>query len=143
MTQPSLASLRRVSTATPGVGITPARNARPPAARIPATSAFSSPAPDSRVSRPIRTDAPGPAHAAAAAPRSRARSSVRSTPATPRTPSVPNSFRTPVDVVLALRELGPLASLLQAGLLALDLAVVARQKALLLEFGAQVLIDAD
>src|SRR5436190_21053739 len=141
MTQPRSASPRRVRTATPGVGMTPACTARPPADTMPSASASSSPGPDSRVSRPIRTRDSSPAHAAAAAPSSRARSTVRSTPATPRTPSVPNNART--GGRSALRELRPLAGLLETRLLALDLAVVAGQEALALQLGAQVLVDAD
>src|SRR5689334_2680919 len=141
MTQPRSASPRRTRTATPGVGITPAWTARPPPETMPSASASSSSGPDSRVSRPIRTRDPSPAHAAAAAPRSRASSAVRSTPATPRTPSVPNNVRTLGP--LALRELRALAGLLQTRLLALDLAVVAGQEPLALQLGAQVLVDAD
>src|SRR5205085_1570177 len=73
----------------------------------------------------------------AARPSFSARSAVRNSPATPRTPSVPNSLRVGFGVMRspagggpsgpppdasALRELRPLARLLQAGLLALLLA---------------------
>src|SRR5436190_13206263 len=144
MTQPRSAPWSRVRTATPGVGITPARRARPPAETTPSASASSRTGPDSRVSRPITTRAPGPADAAAAAPRSRASSPVRSTPATPRTPSVPNSLRRAVKAAaLALRELRPLARLLEAGLLALDLARVAREESLPLQVAAQVGVGLD
>src|SRR3954466_5837239 len=73
----------------------------------------------------------------AARARPSARSAVRSSPATPRTPSVPNSLRA-MRKRLALGELRALARLLQAGLLALLRAGVAREEAAALELAAQV-----
>src|SRR6185503_20152828 len=144
MTQPRSASSIEASTATPGVGMTPASSATPPAATMPSTRAASSIGPLSRVSRPITIRAPGPATRAAAAPSDRAVSAVRSTPATPRTPSVPNSLRTAsMGNRLALRELRPLASLLQARLLPLHHARVAGQEPGPLEVGAEVLVSLD
>ena len=58
MTTPRLASCSRTSQATPGVGSTPARSARPPAAAMPAHSASSSIGPERRVSRPTTTTGP-------------------------------------------------------------------------------------
>src|SRR5947207_1208510 len=141
MTAPRAQRDRRASTATAGVGTTPAVCARPPAAVIPSTSAASSQPPDSRVSRPISTRPP-PVKRAAAAPSPRESGAVRSDPATPRTPSVPKSLGGAFmgacwRAASALGELRPLARLLQAGLLALDLTRVAGQEPLLLEVGAQ------
>src|SRR5215213_6016741 len=82
--------------------------------------------------------ASAPACSVAARPSFTARSTVSSSPATPRTPSVPNSLR--ATQLLALRELRALAGLLQAGLLALLHARVAREEAALLELGAKVRI---
>ena len=64
----------------------------------PAASAASSISPDSRVSRMTSTRGRspgwvGPHSVAAARPRARASSAVSSSPATPRTPSVPKSLR--------------------------------------------------
>src|SRR4051812_13935127 len=72
-----------------------------------------------------------------ARPSRRARSAVRTSPATPRTPSVPKSRRA-MRSALTLRELRPLAGLLETGLLALLGTGVARQEAAALELGAQV-----
>src|SRR4051794_30214420 len=72
----------------------------------------------------------------AARARPSARSAVRKSPATPRTPSVPNSLRAIRG--LALGELRALARLLEAGLLALLGAGVAREEAAALELAAQV-----
>src|SRR5579872_2832016 len=80
---------------------------------------------------------------AAAAPSASASSAVSSSPAAPRTPSVPNSLRATAPLAalragLALGELRALARLLQAGLLALLGARVAREKAPALQLAAEV-----
>ena len=67
MTTPPLAPSSRTSRATPGVGMTPARSAVPPALVMPATSADSSMSPDRRVSLPTTMESPR--KAAAACPR--------------------------------------------------------------------------
>src|SRR3954471_14427570 len=72
-----------------------------------------------------------------------ASSALRNVPATPRTPSVPNSLRANVRSGLALGELRPLAGLLQAGLLALLGPRVAGEEAAPLELAAQVGIGDD
>src|SRR4051794_3926182 len=72
-----------------------------------------------------------------------ASSAVRNVPATPRTPSVPNSLRANARRGLALGELRPLAGLLQAGLLALLGARVAGEEAAPLELAAQVGVGDD
>src|SRR3954471_19264440 len=132
---------RSSSSGAPGVGRTPPSSAWPPAAATPAASAASSISPDSRVSRTIRTwGACAGLVAAAARPSASARSAVRNSPATPRTPSVPNSLPT---APLALGELRALARLLEAGLLALLDASVARQEAAALELGAQGRVGLD
>src|SRR3954454_3985487 len=70
-------------------------------------------------------------------------SAVRNSPARPRTPSVPNNRRVLTASVptmgrrLALRELRTLAGLLEACLLALHLARVAREVAAALQLGAE------
>src|SRR5437773_7979543 len=74
------------------------------------------------------------APAVAARASARASSAVRNSPATPRTPSVPNSRR----AKLTLRELRPLAGLLEPRLLALLRSRVAREEAAALELAAQV-----
>src|SRR4051794_13036847 len=105
---------------------------------MPAASAASSISPDSRVSRMTRTRGCSPATSAVAArPRATASSGVSSTPATPRTPSVPKSVR-PTRRALPLAELRPLAGLLEAGLLALLHARIAREEAAAVEAGAEV-----
>src|SRR5205814_1745392 len=134
---------RRTSSAAPGVGSTPAISAWPPAAAMPAARAASSISPDSRVSRMMRTcGASAGAHAAAARPSASARSAVRNSPTAPRTPSVPNSRRspgtTPTRRKLTLGELRALTGLLEACLLALLRARVAREEAPALELAAQV-----
>src|SRR5947209_13261015 len=79
------------------------------------------------------------ASAVAARARARASSGLSRSPATPRTPSVPNSLRaTAAGARSALGELRPLAGLLQAGLLALLGARVAREEAAALELAAQI-----
>src|SRR5688572_32335291 len=101
---------------------------------MPAASAASSISPDSRVSRTIRTcGCSAGSVSVAARPRFMATSAVRNSPATPRTPSVPNRAMRP----LALRELRPLAGLLQAGLLALLLTRVAREVTAALHLAAE------
>src|SRR3954452_2190583 len=74
--------------------------------------------------------------AVAARPNARARSAVSLEPTSPRTPSVPKSLR--AKARLALGELRPLAGLLQACLLALLGARVARQVAAALQLATQV-----
>src|SRR5436190_2300634 len=88
---------------------------------MPAASAASSIGPDSRVSRTIRTcGLAASSEATAARPRALASSAVRNVPTSPRTPSVPKSFRsTVIGATSALGELRPLARLLQARLAAL------------------------
>src|SRR5215475_11773761 len=73
----------------------------------------------------------------AARPSARASSAVSNSPATPRTPSVPKSLRAKA-LALALAELRALARLLQAGLLALLHARVAREEPAALELAAEV-----
>src|SRR6266508_2779896 len=110
----------------------------PPAAVMPAARAASSISPDSRVSRMTSTRGASASDCSVAArPRARASSAVSSSPATPRTPSVPKSWRAKAPG-LALAELRTLARLLQAGLLALLDARVAREEAAALELAAQV-----
>src|SRR5215208_2828355 len=110
--------------------------ASPPAAATPAATAASSISPDSRVSRITSTRGAGASMRCVAARASASESSaVRNSPATPRTPSVPKRWRAKP---LALGELGPLAGLLEAGLLALLDPRVARQEAAALELRAQV-----
>src|SRR3954468_4329147 len=145
-----------MSSETPGVGSTPPSSAWPPAAATPAASAASSISPDSRVSRTIRTWGwSAGLTAAAARPRPSARSAVRNSPATPRTPSVPKSLRVIGLAVLArrheaaawsplaLRELRALTGLLETRLLALLHACVAREEAVALELAAEVRIGLD
>src|SRR6185295_14774922 len=108
---------------------------------MPAATAASIISPDSRVSRITRTrGAPAPARAVAARASASDSSAVRNSPATPRTPSVPKSVRVRS---LALRELRALAGLLEAGLLALLHARVAREEAAPLELGAEVRVRVD
>src|SRR5512133_204435 len=105
---------------------------------MPAPRAASSISPDSRVSRMTSTRGACISDCSVAArPRPRASSAVSSSPATPRTPSVPKSWRAKAPG-LALAELRTLARLLEAGLLALLHARVAREEAAALELAAQV-----
>src|SRR3954447_4918291 len=129
-----------MSSGAAGVGRTPPRKTSPPADATPAASAASSISPLSRVSRITSTRGVSvPDCSVAARPSFTARSAVSSSPATPRTPSVPNSLRAMVPRrPLALGELRALAGLLEAGLLALLHACVTREEAALLELGAQV-----
>src|SRR5918999_1069390 len=132
---------RRTSSGAPGVGRTPPSRASPPAAATPAATAASSISPDSRVSRITSTRGfAASARCVAARASASDSSAVRNSPATPRTPSVPKSLRAKR---LALRELRPLARLLEAGLLALLHARVARQEAAALELRAQVRVGVD
>src|SRR4051812_43041364 len=128
---------RAASNATTGVGTTPRRCTTIPSLARPATKAASSIAVDRRVSPPTTASSP-PRIRPAARPRSRAKAAVSSLFAMPRTPSVPNFIvvfglgsgalpRSP------LGELRRLAGLLQAVLLALLLARVAREQAGLLQ----------
>src|SRR5437588_9474042 len=132
--------LRRSGAA--GVGRTPASSASPPAAATPAAIADSSISPDSRVSRTISTcgrPPPGTDSQRATAARASlsASSAVRKSPARPRTPSVPKSWRA-TGRRSALGELRPLTRLLESGLLALLDARIAREEAAALELAAQV-----
>src|SRR5688500_15523063 len=134
-----------MSSGAAGVGRTPPSRTSAPAAVAPAAMPASSMGPDSRVSRMPRTwgGPPEPSAAArrtAAAARPSASWAVTFSPATPRTPSVPKSRRAKR---LPLGELRPLAGLLEAGLLALLLARVAREEAAALELAAQVGVGLD
>src|SRR6478672_1778116 len=132
--------LTRIAAA--GVGRTPPSSASPPPAAIPAASADSSIGPDSRVSRMIRTCGRSSSSAATAArPSEVASSGVRKVPACPRTPSVPKSLRSAKARGSALAELGPLASLLQAGLAALLDASVPGEEAPPLQVAAEARVD--
>ena len=104
-----------------------------------AANAASSSGPEPRVSRPTKTR-PRPDQSVAALPSCSTSSTVRSSPTTPRTPSVPKYRR---KSGLALGELRRLARLVEAGLLALDLACVAREEALALQRDAQLRIGLD
>src|SRR6188472_2392515 len=105
---------------------------------MPAARAASSISPDSRVSRMTSTRGASASDCSVAArPSARASSAVSSSPAAPRTPSVPKSWRAK-EPRLTLAELRTLARLLEAGLLALLDARVARQEAAALELAAQV-----
>src|SRR5579862_2359570 len=133
----------RKSSGAAGVGRMPPSATCAPAEASPAAIAASSISPDSRVSR--MTSARGasrPLCRTAARPSASASDAVTSTPARPRTPSVPNSLRatcaTSRGATLALGELRPLARLLQAGLLALLGARIAREKTASLELAAEV-----
>src|SRR5437660_2066599 len=129
------------SRATAGVGRTPPRIASPPTEITPRANASSRSTPDARVSRPTKTfDAP--VHVAAARPRRSTSSGVRNSPTTPRTPSVPKYFLA-MGAALALAELRRLARLVQAGLLALHHARVAREEAGALQRHAKLGVDLD
>src|SRR6266498_1489302 len=80
------------SSATAGVGSTPARTAEPPADAMPRPSASSSSTPDARVSRPTNTR-PRPDQSETALPSLSTSSGVRLSPTIPRTPSVPKYLR--------------------------------------------------
>src|SRR5262249_6534143 len=82
----------RPSSATAGVGRTPASTAVPPAEAMPAANASSSSGPLALVSRPTKMR-PRPHQSAAALPRRSTSSAVRKSPTTPRTPSVPKYCR--------------------------------------------------
>src|SRR5436305_8193598 len=138
------------SSAAAGVGSTPPSRTSPPAEAIPAASAASSISPDSRVSRITSTRGlDPPTSRVAAAPIDTASCAVSTSPATPRTPSVPKCLRTDGTAPfadppalnglrpLALGELRLLAGLLQAGLLAFLDARVTRQEAAALELATQ------
>src|SRR5215213_1799137 len=129
------------SSATAGVGSTPATTAAPPAETTPRAKASSSSTPEARVSRPMKTF-PAPIQSAAARPSRSTNSGVTSSPTTPRTPSVPK-YRLATRGTLTLAELRGLAGLVEAGLLALDLAGVAGEEALPLERHAQLGVDLD
>ena len=100
---PSSAPRSRVRNATAGVGITPSRSTSTPDPARPATTAASRNSPEARGSRPTTASGRRPAASlawnapqscstvAAARDTSSASWLVRSSPATPRTPSVPNS----------------------------------------------------
>ena len=76
------------SSATAGVGSTPASTALPPAATTPRANASSSSGPDPRVSRPTNTRPP-PDQRVTALPSCSTSSHVSVSPTMPRTPSVP------------------------------------------------------
>src|SRR5215467_13649004 len=112
--------------------MTPSRSTSTPELASPATTAASRKSPDARESRPTtatgrrsppETAAAGASTGTAATARSRASWAVNSTPAAPRTPSVPKIRPISVDLGasrrLALRVLGSLTGLLEAVLLAL------------------------
>src|SRR4029078_8626402 len=130
------------SSATAGVGSTPPRMQSPPAEMTPRAHASSSSAPEARVSRPTKTLA-APVHSAAARPRRSTSSGVRNSPTTPRTPSVPKYLRAMKLGGLPLAALRRLAGLVEAGLLALALARVARQEAGPLQRDAELGIHLD
>src|SRR5688500_1877816 len=137
---PMSAESSAVRKAAPGVGTTPRRWTSTPAEASPATTAASRNSPDARGSRATtavgRWSANAPASPstwAAATDRSSASSAVRSRLARPRTPSVPKMR--PMAVGSALGVLGSLTGLLEAGLLALLDARVAREQPGLLEHG--------
>ena len=141
MTAANCRPWRRTSSGAAGVGNTPAISASPPAAVAPAAIADSSISPDSRVSRTIRTCGRWPrSRATAVRANASASSAVRECPARPRTPSVPKSWRATSS---ALRELRPLASLLEAGLLAFLDPWIACQESTALELTAQIRISDD
>src|SRR4051812_19611812 len=139
MTAPRSAPRSRTSQATAGVGTTPARSVTPPADATPAASASSSIGPERRGSRPTTTRGRATPRSMAsrttARPSDSARSGVRSAFATPRTPSVPKKWRRAKRLALGELRLAP--GLLEAGLLALDLAGIAGQEAGALEVAAQ------
>ena len=126
------------------MGATPPSSASPPPWDTPDASAASSIGPDSRVSRMISTcGRSARASAAAARPSATASSALSASPATPRTPSVPNSFLATQAPKLTLRELRPLAGLLEPRLATLLGARVAGEHAAALELAAQLGIDLD
>src|SRR6478672_9853749 len=129
------------SRATAGVGSTPASTALPPASTIPRANASSSSGPEARVSRPTKTRPPFD-QSVAALPRRSMSWGVRSSPTTPRTPSVPKNCRV-IAATLALGELGSFTSLVKAGLLALHDAGVTAQEAGSLERLAEIRIGID
>ena len=136
------AGCSRTSTATPGVGRTPARSATPPAEAMPAHSASSSSGPERRVSArrapPAGAVPPRVAHVPARGAPERQRElraegwAVRDAAHAVGAEQAAGHGRP-----LALRELRAPAGGLQAGLLALDLAGVTREEALALELGAE------
>src|SRR3954468_9334327 len=129
------------SSATAGVGRTPPRMQSPPTEMTPRANASSSSTPDARVSRPTKTFE-APVHVAAARPSRSTSSGVRNSPTTPRTPPVPKYFLA-MKRGLPLAELGRLARLVQAGLLALHDACVTRQEAGALQRHAKLGVDFD
>src|SRR5262249_17163988 len=120
------------SSATAGVGSTPASTAVPPAATTPPANPPSSPAPEPRAARPAR-------HGAAQALHELDGQRLADDAADAVRAEVPPQRRRR----LALGELRRLAGLVQAGLLALDHAGVARQEALALEHDTQLRIGLD
>src|SRR3954447_882156 len=134
---------RVMSSGAAGVGRIPPVSAAPPASAMPAATAASSISPDSRGSRMMSTRGwDTPIRWVAARASASARSALRKSPTGPRTPSVPNS-RLATTPTLTLRELRPLAGLLEAGLLALLGPRVAGQEAAALELAAQVRVGHD
>src|SRR4051794_19946241 len=139
--------------ATPGVGSTPRSPTSAPSVARPADRAACRSGPDKRVSRPMRNRGRCPPlrgplgplamTRAAARPRARTNSGVRSALATPRTPSVPNRRVTEDRRRLSLGVLGGLPGLLQAVLLAFLLASVTGEEAGTLQGGPQLLVQVD
>src|SRR5262245_55920750 len=125
--------------ATAGVGATPRSSIETPSLAKPAHNAACNIGPEIRVSRPTAiVDAPSTR--AAARPSASTSSGVRSTLATPRTPSVPNRSVTR-RLRLPLGVLRRLAGLLEAVLLRLLLARVAREEAGLLDLRARLRVE--
>src|SRR4029450_1521095 len=119
--------------ATAGVGVTCNDLARTPCRARPSANACSRSGPDSRVSRPMRNVSP-PSTDAATSPNSRTKSTVNSSYARPRQPSVPNRGIIGAEATgSALGVLRRLARLLQPVLLGFLLARIAREHAVLLE----------
>src|SRR5664280_29798 len=125
------------SQARAGVGRTPTSTTSAPSLARPADRAAWSIGPERRVSRPTRKVV-AVMWRAMARPRASTSSGVRSTFATPRTPSVPNRV---VTTGLPLGVLGSLACLLQAVLLRLLLTRVTREESRLLECAPQLGVE--
>src|SRR3954470_10690083 len=118
---------RRTRIDAAGGGSTPPSSPWPPSAAIPAHRAASSISPETRVSRTTRTcGLRVPQTVTAARPSAKASSAVRNSPATPRTPSVPKSFKARRGS--ALRELRTLSCFFEPRLAALlDAGVTSQQ----------------
>ena len=129
----------------PAWGARPTCTTSAPSAQMPATSAASSIGPERRVSRPRRTGSSCPSTRTAARPRAVTSSTVSSSFATPRTPSVPKRSVMRDGIARrqpsALRVLRRLAGLLEAVLAPLLLPRVTREQAGLLEPGRSFLVE--